>query len=224
MYYNLWHNRLATAKGIKQITFKRIADYCPIKQKDKQLVDSLPWKRKCYIHLCVGSHVVKQKNSLSKPLYLNANLIYSEVLNLMKKPNWTRKIKTGGTLSKLKLEGYDLVTSALTRMEVMHQLRKEHKKTPSQARELYFNVLKEHNVWEITDFKELNVTAALLDHIGKSNLDFKDALHLLIAQKFDMPVCTHDKKACAGWSLHPAKEKFYDKVFKPEELIKAKKN
>ena len=44
---------------------------------------------------------------LTNPLYLNANLIYSEALNIIKKPHWKRNIKTG-TLSKLKEEGYTM--------------------------------------------------------------------------------------------------------------------
>jgi len=38
---------------------------------------------------------------LQNPLYLNANLIYSEALNYLKKDHWQREIKTG-TLSKLR--------------------------------------------------------------------------------------------------------------------------
>jgi len=55
---------------------------------------------------------------LKKPLYLNANLIYSEALNFIQKEHWSRSIRTG-TLSKLRESGYDLVTSTLTRMEVV---------------------------------------------------------------------------------------------------------
>ncbi len=50
--------------------------------------------------------------NLKKPLYLNANLIYSELVGRLKD-------KKGSTLTKLKAEGYTLVSSSLVKMEVV---------------------------------------------------------------------------------------------------------
>lgn len=165
----------------------------------------------------------KKLRRLAKPLYLNANLIYGECLNFLQKPGWKTKIKTQGTFTKLKTEGYQLVTSVLTRMEVMQRLRKERSLTPTRGRRLYQKVCDSHKIVELMELHEhVSLTPDLCDHIGTSTLDFKDALHLLFAKKLGIPVCTHDKKANAGWSLHPVKSRFYDKVFKPGQLIKKK--
>lgn len=78
-----------------------------------------------------------KKNTIlkvGKPLYLNANLVYSETLKLIRKN--PRNIKTG-TLLKLKEEGYNLITSILTRMEVMQNLKKEENLNNKKARISY---------------------------------------------------------------------------------------
>lgn len=161
--------------------------------------------------------------NLNNPLYLNANIIYSEALNYIKKPNWKRNIKTG-TIPKLKREGYGLVTSILTRMEVLQRLCSEENLNSQKAREIFHSIINDHKILEITAIDEhIKLNDAYIDKIGTSNLDFKDALHLTIAQKLDMPVCTHDKKARGNFSQHEEKSKFHNQVFKPQELIKPRK-
>ena len=165
----------------------------------------------------------KGLKEVEKPLYLNANLIYSEALNYIKKPYWKRNIKTG-TLTKLKNEGYGLVTSILTRMEIMQRLHREENKTSSYSRRLYTQILQDYEIAEIIPIEDhIPLNVAFIDAIGCSKLDFKDALHLTIARKLKMPVCTHDKKFRGDFSQHEAKKNFYERVFKPEELIKPKK-
>jgi len=163
--------------------------------------------------------------TLKKPLYLNANLIYGETLKLVKKKHWKQEIKTNGYLPKLKLKGYNLVTSILTRTEVMQRLMRDLNKTPNQAREAYTTIIQNNGIMEITDIHKLvPLTPALLDQIGTTKLDFKDAIHLSIAKKLGIWFCTHDKRAHDkdNWSLHPVKKRFYEHVFKPEQLIKKK--
>lgn len=162
--------------------------------------------------------------NLTKPLYLNANLIYSEALNYIKKTSWNRTIKTG-TLTKLKSEGYQLVTSIMTRMEVIQRMIREENKTEKTARKIYNFILEDHEILEITSIhKHIALTNAFFDNLARSNLDFKDALHLMIAKNLnEIPVCTHDKKLRGDFSQHTSKQKFYDKIFKPQELIKSKK-
>ena len=159
---------------------------------------------------------------LEKPLYLNANLIYSEALNSIKKQEWKREIKSG-TLTKLKTEGFSLVTSILTRMEVIQRLCREENLSLEKARVTYNSILNEQKIMEITSIENHTpLNDAFIDQIAASNLDFKDALHLQIAKKLGIPVCTHDKKERENFSQHPEKSKFYDSVFKPQELIKPK--
>ena len=159
---------------------------------------------------------------LSKPLYLNANLVYSEALNIIKKPNWKRKIKTG-TLSKLQREGYQLVTSILTRMEVMQRLCREENKRTTEARRIYQSVIENNGIAEIVSIDDKVILSNdFIDHLACSNLDFKDAIHLTIAKKLKIPLCAHDKKLRRDFSNHSDKTKFYDKVFKPQELLKPK--
>jgi predicted nucleic acid-binding protein len=63
------------------------------------------------------------------------------------------------------------------------------------------------------------LTNTFIDLVIKSNLDFKDALHLEIASKQKLLVVTHDKKFIKNASLHKDKQKFYSKVCKPEDLL-----
>jgi len=167
----------------------------------------------------------KKIGKTRNPLYLNANIIYGEVLNNIQKPNWNIRIKTQGTLRKLKKEGFDLFTSVLTRMEIIQRLRRNYNKGNKEARKIYFSILEEYMITEIGGTnKHINLSDAFLDDISKRNIDFKDALHLKIAERFKFPVCTHDKKFRKGFSQHSDKEKYYSKIYKPEELIKPNKN
>ncbi len=166
----------------------------------------------------------EQLRRLKNPLYLNANLVYSEALNDIKKGHWKREIKTG-TLIKLKEAGYHLVTSILTRMEVIQRLCREENLNPSKAREVYSSVINNHGIIEITGIdNHVILNDPFIDGVGVSNLDFKDAIHLTIAKKLNLPVCTHDKKEKDNFSQQGEKSKFYDFVYKPEELIKRKKS
>ncbi len=157
------------------------------------------------------------------PLYLNAMLIYSEALNRIKKPTWNRIIKAG-TLGKLKSSRYNLTTSILTRMEIMQRLCRDENKQPGKARKIYLEILNDFEIYEITSIHELvNLTPDFIDSIGCTNLDFKDALHLEIAKRLNISLCTHDKKIKGNFSQQGDKIKFYERVYKPEELIIPKK-
>ncbi len=157
---------------------------------------------------------------IKNPIYLNANLIYSEALNAIQKEHWKRDIKAG-TLHKLRAEGYNLVTSILTRMEVIQRLNLEESTSFEQARHLYQDIIQKHGVVEITNIhNHIPLTDAFIDEIASSRLDFKDALHLAIAKKLSIPLCTHDKKMKEPFPQHQNKSKFYELVYKPEELIK----
>lgn len=167
----------------------------------------------------------KDIRKLKNPLYLNANLIYSEAKQLLTNPNWKFQIKTGGTLKKLRDCEFRLVISNLTRMEVMQQLRKRDNLTPKRAREVFDEVLKNQKIIELTSLhNSVILTPDLLNRIANTTLDFKDALHLQFAKKHNIPLCTHDKKMKENWSQHPEKGKFYEHVYKPEELIKFTQN
>lgn len=165
----------------------------------------------------------KNLGALLRPLYLNANIIYSEALNYVRKGHWKREIK-GGTLQKLREQGYDLVTSIVTRMEIIQRLQREENLHRDLAREVYHSILNEQGIMEITGIhKHVELNDPYLDSIGSSNLDFKDAIHLTIAKKLGIPVCTHDKKVRQNFSQHEEKSRFYERVFKPEELIQPRK-
>ena len=172
----------------------------------------------------MASKRLKRGLSSNNHLYLNANLIYSETLNFIEKENWKSKIKTGGTLTKLNKEGYNLVTSVLTRMEVVQRLNREKGLSVEKARKIYLSILDHHKVLEIIDtHNHISLTAAMLEEVMCSNLDLKDALHLSVAKSLDIPLCTHDKKIRGNYSQHTEKKSYYEKVFKPEELIKPTK-
>ncbi len=166
------------------------------------------------------SHIHKRKiATLSNPLYLNANLIYSEALNYLRKDHWQREIKTG-TLQKLREKGYHLVTSLLTRMEVIQRLHFEENINPEKSREMYNIVLNDFHIMEISGIDNLiTLNDPLIDQVGTLNLKFQDALHLLLAKRLDIPLCTHDKKILKNFSQHPQKVKFYHRVYKPEDVL-----
>lgn len=154
-----------------------------------------------------------------KSVYLNANLIYGECLKIVSTRSWKRKIKTGD-LDKIRIKGYTLFTSILTRMEVMQRLVREENKTYSEARKTYFKILDRYNINELCGLNKKNLlTNTFIDLIGRSNLDFKDALHLKIASRLKLSVVTHDKKFRKNFSLQEDKIKFYSKIYKPEELF-----
>lgn len=159
---------------------------------------------------------------LTTPLYLNANLIYSEVLNNLQKEHWQREIKTG-TLWKLREKGYHLVTSILTRMEVIQRMHWEENINLEQCREMYLTILENFQIVEITAIDRFIIlNDPFLDHIGTLNLKLQDALHLLLAKKLDIPLCTHDKKILKNFSQHQQKIRFYNRVYKPEDILTMK--
>ena len=166
--------------------------------------------------------MAKKKNTkrnvlhLGNPLYLNANLIYSAVINKIRE-------KEGRTLSKLRKQ-YGLSTSILTRFEVIQRLRLKHGKNIDEAREMYNSILTDYEIVEISSIHKYPIlTDDFLDKLASSNLGFRDALHLCIAKKHGMKVCTHDKKMLKNYSQHGDKAKFYNQVYKPQDLIETKK-
>ena len=164
----------------------------------------------------------RKLTQLENPLYLNANLIYSECLNYVQKDHWQREIKTG-TLWKLRQKGYHLVTSILTRMEVVQRLHLEENFNPDKSREVYNAVLNNFHVAEIAGIDNfITLNDPFLDQLGTINLRLQDALHLLLAKKLDIPLCTHDKKILKNFSQHSQKVKFYERVYKPEDLLDMK--
>jgi len=149
-----------------------------------------------------------------KLIYLNANLIYGECLK-----NLNKKIKTG-VLDLLRQKNYLFITSILTKMEILQRLIREQQLTTNKARELYENTINLFKIQQISSLNKKNLlTNTFIDLVIKSNLDFKDALHLEIASKQKLIVVTHDKKFLKNASLHQDKLKFYSKVVKPEELL-----
>ena len=151
-----------------------------------------------------------------RPLYLNANLVYSEAL---------KRIRIFGRskdnlLAMLATRGYSLATSILTKMEVIQRLRREENKTLQTARLVYAEVISTFHIAEIVSLdKKVQLTNAFLDSVAGTNLDFKDAIHLAIAKKLRMPLCTHDKKLLRGFSTHEDKQDFYSEVYKPSDFL-----
>lgn len=147
--------------------------------------------------------------NLKNPLYLNANIIYSEAIRIIKK-------KKNSVIKKLK--GYDLVTSILTKYEVIQNLRLNRSISYDKARSLFHHILKEYNITLISSIHKLHImTDDFIDKLSKTNLGFKDSVHVMIAKNFSMPLCTHDKKLAI--SKIRDKEILYDQLFKPEELF-----
>lgn len=147
--------------------------------------------------------------NLKNPLYLNANIILAEAIR-------TLKNKQKGLLQEL--NAYELVTSILTRYEVIQNLRLIKSISYNQSKLIYFSILKKYQISEIRSIHKFHIlTDDYIDKLSKTNLSFKDGLHIMIAKTFNMTVCTHDKKMSR--SRMDDKEKLYDKIFKPEDLI-----
>jgi predicted nucleic acid-binding protein len=150
-----------------------------------------------------------------KNLYLNANLLYGECLKLIAK----RNIKTS-RVKELYEARHHLFTSILTKTEITQRLIREEGVNINFARNIYQEVTKEHNIRQISSLNKKNLlTNTFMDFVAKSNLDFKDALHLEIASKLNLIVVTHDKKFIKNSSKHEDKQKFYSRVVKPEDLL-----
>lgn len=152
---------------------------------------------------------------LPNPLYLNANLIFSEAISRLMGKN-------PGTLRKLKEEQYTLISSDLVKMEIIQNLRKERSIKTEDARKLYEKIANDYAIATIRVHDKVSLTADYLDNVAKTKLSLKDALHLDIARNTNMPVCSHDKEM-KGESRYEEKKKYYELVFKPEELIKSRK-
>ncbi len=154
-----------------------------------------------------------------KLIYINANLVYGECLKVLSQKNWKRIIKTG-VLDLLREKQFLFITSILTKMEVMQRLIREEQVELDKARKLYSLVTRTYNIQQISSLNKKNLlTNTFIDLVIKSNLDFKDALHLEIASKQKLIVVTHDKKFIRYASKHKDKLKFYSQVVKPEELL-----
>ncbi len=127
-------------------------------------------------------------------IYINANLLYGECLKLLSKHSWKRTIRTGIVKALLE-KHYTFTTSILTRMEIMQRLIREENCSVLQARRRYDDVCEKFSISQISSLNKHNLlTNDFIDVIAKSNLDFKDALHLAIASKHKLIVVTHDKK------------------------------
>lgn len=154
-----------------------------------------------------------------KLLYVNANILYGECLKLLERRTWSRRIKTG-VCDRLILKGFSLITSLLTKMEILQRLIREENCSVKSARSIYKQILLKFNVFEISSLNKNNLlTNTFMDVVAISNLDFKDALHLEIASQNRLIVVTHDKKFRKNYSLHQDKLKHYSQVVKPEELF-----
>lgn len=148
-------------------------------------------------------------------IYLNANLLYGECLKLIAK----RNIKSS-RVKELYEAKYYLFTSILTKTEITQRLIREESVNIGLARKIYQEITKKYNIKQISSLNKKNLlTNTFMDFVAKSNLDFKDALHLEIASKLDLLVVTHDKKFLKNSSKHKDKQKFYSKVVNPEDLL-----
>ena len=162
--------------------------------------------------------------ALGQRLYLNANLVLSDIIARIKQKKGWENNQQAGTLKKLREEGYRLVTSSLTTMEVTKNLlHKFDELNVKKARAHYANCLNIYKITELNVQKDLKLTPALLTKIATSNLELKDALHLTFCKHLKIKMCTHDKKMKNNWSQQKTKEQFYSEVYKPEELITQKK-
>ena len=150
---------------------------------------------------------------LEKAIYLNANIIYSEAVSRVKN-------KKNTTLLRLKAHGYDLFSSVLVRMEVIQNLRKHWNLSIDQSRYLYNSIIRELDITELL-VNTVHLTADFLDTIARTRLSLKDAIHLELAHNFQLKVCSHDIKMKAE-SIYEDKKRYYDNIFKPEELMNQK--
>lgn len=102
----------------------------------------------------------------------------------------------------------------------MQRLIREEQLRANKAREIYKQITEKYEIYQIESLNKKNLlTNYFMDVVAKSNLDFKDALHIDIASKNRLLVVTHDKKFHKNYSMHKDKLKFYSKVIKPEELL-----
>lgn len=105
-------------------------------------------------------------------------------------------------------------------MEVIQRLHWEENMSPEKCREVYNTVLNDFHIIEITGLDNfISLNDPFLDQLGTLNLKLQDALHLLLAKKLNIPLCTHDKKLLKNFSNHLEKMKYYNRVYKPEDIL-----
>ena len=168
----------------------------------------------------MNKRLLKNARKPSKPLYLNANLIFSECLNLIQKPWWRSHIKTNGTLNKLLDKGYSFFCSTLTRSEIIQKLKLEKGIQLKDSRFAFKQVLETYKIYVLANIsKEIHLTDEFFDTFGKNNLTLGDYFHVRICKAYNLPICTHDKKLIK-YCKHSEKIKLYNDVYKPEELLK----
>ena len=160
---------------------------------------------------------------LNNPLYLNANLIFSMAFQWLnpKKPNGQKN----GTIMKLQEDGYQLVTSMLTKYETVKNLSNDRRLriNLSEANSLFDKLMNEYSIVVIASLDKKGIlTDDFFTRLMKSDLLLNDALHIEIASRWGMKVCTHDKKMVKS-SAHADKEKFYQHVYKANDLIKSRR-
>ncbi len=132
--------------------------------------------------------------------------------NYLSKHNWKRKIKAG-IAQRLLDSGFRLVTSILTKTEILKQLIQKENCSISLARTIFQDVLDRFQIVLIASLNKRNLlTNTFMDIVAVSNLGCTS-----VASKSKLTVVTHDKKFYKA--SHNDKMKFYSDVVKPSELL-----
>lgn len=146
-------------------------------------------------------------------IYIDSNIIMAEGRRLIKIDKKKINGRKEGTISRLS-EKYRLLTSILSKLEVIKNLKEKEQIPLSKARSTYFKIINSFKIVEVTfiDFNPI-ITHHFIEDLLKANIDLKDGIHIKVAEKCKLTMVTGDKKDIAKM------RKLYSEVMAPNEIL-----
>ncbi|MEK6959960.1 MAG: hypothetical protein AABX47_02220 [Nanoarchaeota archaeon] len=87
-----------------------------------------------------------------------------------------------------------------------------------KSRDIYGRIIEDYAIGEISVHTHITLTPDYLDNLARTKLSLNDAIHLDIARSLDIPVCSHETR-WKDQACYENKERYYEKIYKPSELI-----
>lgn len=158
--------------------------------------------------------------SKKEPIYIDANILLGHARKRARKDRTKYKRKTEiktGVLENLHQE-YLLITSILTRYEVIKNLIKTENINLKEARKIYNSILEDFKIMELTVDKRkksgLRITYNFIEDILKAGVSFKDGIHILFALHYKLHMVTGNKNHIN------LMKKLYSEIYLPKEKLK----
>lgn len=155
------------------------------------------------------------KGNKKEHCYVNSSFICGEVIKSIQKDYWKEEFKSNKRLMEL-LEG-DIVfiISSLTEFEIKKRLIRKYNKTFEESNKILEEFKSKFPKLITVDIKDIKITFNLLNWILKQDLGFRDGIHIIVAQRLDIPLITSERdKNLNKW------KKAYEGVYSIENFWK----